>query len=86
MSRVVVVGLRPHYVIIPKLNTQHMTDPRRDHTVADPEEGPGGPAPVADPDLQIRDGPDHPDPEIRGGPVSKKSFLFAPSGLILVQK
>ena len=30
MSREVVVGLRPHYVIVPKLNTQHMTDAWRD--------------------------------------------------------
>jgi len=29
---------------------------------------------VADPDLQIREGPGHPDPEIREGPVSKKNF------------
>ena len=86
MSRVVVVGLRPHYVIIPKLNTQHMTDPRRDHTVADPEEGPGGPAPVVDPDLQIREGLGHPDPEIRGGGRSPKKNFFGPLGLILVQK
>ena len=31
MSRVVFVGLRPHYVIVPILNTQHTTDPWRDH-------------------------------------------------------
>ena len=31
MSREVVVGLRPHYVVVPKLNTQHMTDACRDH-------------------------------------------------------
>ena len=31
--------------------------------------------PVADPDLQIRGGGGgHPDPEIRGGPASKKMF------------
>ena len=46
MSRVVVVGLRAHYLIVPKLNTQHMIDPSHDHTVADPGEGPGGPAPL----------------------------------------
>ena len=41
---------------------------------------------VADPDLQIRGGPGHPDPEIRGeGLVSKKIF-FGPLGLILVEK
>ena len=32
MSRIVVVDLRPRYVIVPKLNTQHMTDPWRDHS------------------------------------------------------
>ena len=37
---------------------------------------------VADPDLQIRGGGGHPDPEIRGGPVN----FFWPSGLILVYK
>ena len=42
MLRAVVVGLRRHYVIVPKLNTQHMTVTWRDHTVADPEKGPGG--------------------------------------------
>ena len=46
MSRVVVVGLRAHYLIVPKLNTQHMIDPSHDHTVADLAEGPGGPAPL----------------------------------------
>ena len=48
MLRVVVVGLRPHltsYLIVPKLNTQHMINPWRDHTVADPGEGPRGPTP-----------------------------------------
>ena len=45
--------------------------------------------PVADPDLQIRRGAGgggggvHPDPEISGGPVSKK-IIFGPSGLSLV--
>ena len=38
---------------------------------------------VADPDLQIRGGANHPDPEIRGEGVSKKIF-FGPSGLSLV--
>ena len=46
MSRAVVVSLRPHYVIVPKLNSQHMTVTWRDHTVADPEKGPGGPPPA----------------------------------------
>ena len=32
MSRIVVVGLRLHHVIVPKLNTQHMTYPWRDHS------------------------------------------------------
>ena len=32
MSRAVVVGLRPHYLIVPKLNTQHMTVTSRDVT------------------------------------------------------
>ena len=41
---------------------------------------------VADPDLQIGGGGGgHPDPEIRGYPVSKKIFS-GPSGLILVKK
>ena len=44
---------------------------------------------VADPDLQIRAGGGHPDPEIRGwgggGDLQKKIF-FSPSGLILVEK
>ena len=40
---------------------------------------------VTDPDLQIRGGGGHPDPEISGGPVSKKIFS-GPSGLILVKK
>ena len=42
---------------------------------------------MANPDLQIREGPGHPDPEImgrggggRGVPVSPKNF-FGPSGL-----
>ena len=39
--------------------------------------------PLADPDLQIRVGGGHLDPEIKGGPVSKKIFL-GPSGLSLV--
>ena len=30
MSRVAVVGLRPHYVIVPNLNTQYTTDLWRD--------------------------------------------------------
>ncbi len=30
---------------------------------------------MADPDLQIRGGPDHPDPEIRWGPALKNNFL-----------
>ena len=35
---------------------------------------------MADPDLQIRErGPRHPDPEIMGGPVSRKKF-FRPFG------
>ena len=46
---------------------------------------------MANPDLQIREGPGHPDPEImgrggvggRGVHVSKKNF-FGPSGLSLV--
>ena len=38
---------------------------------------------MADPDLQIRGGGRHPDPEIRGGGGLKKSFL-GPLGLILV--
>ena len=46
MSRVVVVGLRAYHLNVPKLNTQHMIDPSHDHTVADPGEGPGGPAPL----------------------------------------
>ena len=40
--------------------------------------------PVADPDLQIRWGPGHPDPEIRGGGLKKKNI--GPLGLSLVQK
>ena len=32
MSGIVVVGIRSHYVIVPKLNTQHMTDLWRDHS------------------------------------------------------
>ena len=41
--------------------------------------------PVADPDLQIREGSGHPDPEIRGGggAFSQKNF-FGPCGLSLV--
>ena len=35
---------------------------------------------MADLDLQIRERPGHPDPEIRGGPGLKKIF-FGPSGL-----
>ena len=38
---------------------------------------------LADPDLQMKGGGGHPDPEIRGGPGLKKIF-FGPSGLILV--
>ena len=34
---------------------------------------------VADPDLQIRGGPSHPDPEIRGGAGLKKK-IFRPFG------
>ena len=34
-------------------------------------------------DLHIRSVGDHPDPEIRGDPVSEKKF-FGPSGLSLV--
>ena len=48
-------------------------------TVADPD------PPPRDPDLHIGErggGGGHPDPEIRGGAVSKK-FFFCPSGLIL---
>ena len=29
---------------------------------------------MADPNLQIKEGPSHPDPEISGGPVSTKFF------------
>ena len=36
-----------------------------------------------DPDLQIREGGSHPDPEKRGGPVSK-NFFSGLLGLILV--
>jgi len=32
---------------------------------------------VANPDLQRRRGPGHPDPEIRGGPGLKKKFFLA---------
>ena len=32
MSRIVVVDLRQHQVIVLKLNTQHMTDQWRDHS------------------------------------------------------
>ena len=32
MSRIVVVGLRPHHVIVSKLSAQHMTDLWRDHS------------------------------------------------------
>ena len=42
------------------------------------------PRTVADPDLQISGGGGgHPDPEIRGGAVSKK-FVSGPAGLSLV--
>ena len=39
---------------------------------------------VADPDLKIKAEPAHPDPEIRGGELSKKKSFFGPSGLRLV--
>ena len=39
-------------------------------------------ATVADPDLQIREGPGHPDPEISGGRFQKN--FFGPWGLRLV--
>ena len=32
MSWVAVVGVGPQYMIVPKLNTQHMTDPWRNHS------------------------------------------------------
>ena len=32
MSWVAVVGVGPQYMTVPKLNTQHMTDPWRDHS------------------------------------------------------
>ena len=32
LSLIVVVGVGPHYMIVPKLNTQHMADPWRDHS------------------------------------------------------
>ena len=38
---------------------------------------------AADPDLQIRGGPSHPDPDIRRGPGLQKSF-FSSSGLKLL--
>ena len=41
-----------------------------------------GLATVADSDLQIKSGGGHPDPEIRGGGVSK--HFFGPSGLSLL--
>ena len=41
------------------------------------------PCTVVDPDLQISGGGGHPDPEIRGGAVSKK-FVSGPAGLSLV--
>ena len=40
---------------------------------------------MADPDLQIRGGGGHPDPEITGGAGLQKD-IFCPSGLILVEK
>ena len=54
MSRVVVVGLRAHHLIVPKLNSQHMIDLWLDHTVADPGEGPGGPAPLLLDQTEVR--------------------------------
>ena len=38
---------------------------------------------MADPDVHIREGPSHPDPEMRGGVWSPKNF-FGPSALGLV--
>ena len=35
---------------------------------------------VADPDLQIREGPGHPDPEIRGGGGQSPQKIFWPFG------
>ena len=32
MSWVAVVGVGPYYMIVPKLNTQHITDTWRDHS------------------------------------------------------
>ena len=42
----------------------------------DSEKGECGHFTVADPDLQIRGRPGHPDPEIRGGLVTKKTFFW----------
>lgn len=36
---------------------------------------------VADPELQISGGPDHPDFGIRGGPALKNIFFLGPTGL-----
>ena len=41
---------------------------------------------VADPDLQIRRGGGHPDPEIRRGDPGYKKNFFGSSGLILIEK
>ena len=44
-------------------------------------------ATVADPDLQIREGPGHPDPEISGGGGGGvKKIFFGPWGLSLAYK
>ena len=40
--------------------------------------------PLADPDLQIREGPGHPDPKIRKGGGGLQKLLFGPLGLGLV--
>ena len=40
---------------------------------------------MADPDLRVRGGGGHPDPEIRGSPGLQNTF-FGPSNLILVEK
>ena len=44
------------------------------------------PSSVANPDLQIRRGPGHPEPEIRGGGGGLRKNFFDPSGIILVEK
>ena len=41
---------------------------------------------VADPDLQIREGPSHPDPEIRGGGRQSPKKKIGPWDLNLVQQ